>query len=80
MSAIKKVWLTQYEKGLCSMSLESKNVVPEYLQLHVETKYPSDGPTKRPRHVVILKLLNEADLIKTRDAIDQFLKELRDDQ
>lgn len=80
MSAIKRIWMTQHEAGLFTMSMESNHVVPEYLQLHVESTYPSSRVTKRPRHVVLVKLLSEHDLIKVRDAIDRFLVELRDDQ
>ena len=77
MGTINRVWFTEHDPGLFVMSVESQHVVPEYLQVHVESMYPGDGINRPQRHVVALKLLHEGDLEKMRDAIDVFLVELR---
>jgi cell division protein FtsL len=71
--AVKKVWITEHDADLVSLSMESEVVEPEYRRLKIEERAFPDKPTvKHPkRHTISVKLLSMEDLeliIKTIEA------------
>lgn len=62
MRQTKKVWITEYNAGLHTLSLESANPSPEYRRVHAEERSFPDRDTGQERHTVMIRLLDEDDL------------------
>jgi hypothetical protein len=78
MDVVKRVWFTPHTAEKFSVSIESNVTIPAYARLNVESTYPSKGSDGGERHVIILKLLSQRDLVKVRDSITRFLVELEE--
>lgn len=80
MSAIEKVWVTEYDGGLVSLSMESKIVEPGYMRLKIEQRAFPNKPTKKYplRHTINVKLLSLADLEMLEEAIGKYLDTYRE--
>ena len=75
MSTLKKAWITPWERGLVSLSLESLETDPEYRRLDVENRlFPSPKDPSLRRFTTILRILTVEDLQMIRDAIDAYLE------
>lgn len=76
MLTIKKVWLTDHDPGLWSMTIESKNadLINGGKVCVTENSFPNVPTPENPkRHVIVLSLFDDEDLLKIRDAIDKKL-------
>jgi hypothetical protein len=80
MNAIKKVWITEYDGDLVSLSFESERVEPEYMRLKFESRVFPDKPTKKSplRHTGNVKLLSLVDLKMIENAIGEYLDKFRE--
>lgn len=76
MGLIKKVWVTDQESGLVSLSIESIHVTEKHMRVksyeHVFPEVPSKNNPLR--HTVVLSLFDEEDLKKIMIAIGKHLK------
>ncbi len=76
MGAIKKVWVTNHDSDLVSLSLESENADQKFLRIRAhEFELPEVPSVRHPlRHVISVSLLNEEDLKKVLLAICKYLQ------
>ena len=72
---IKDAWITRHNPDLGVLSIESQNPEPGNKRLQVASVSFSHTPSDyHPlRHVMTIGLLDREDLMKIRDAIDDYL-------
>lgn len=76
MGLIKKVWITDQESNLVSLSIESANAVERHMRVKsFELVFPEVPSKNNPiRHTIALSLLDEEDLKKIMNTIAKYLK------
>lgn len=71
---LRQAWVTEFDKGLVSLSLESNRTMPEYERVRIrEMIYPENIPLENRRHVLMVSLFDDRDLMMIRDAINKYL-------
>lgn len=71
---LRQAWVTEFEAGLTSLSLESNRTMPEHNRVRIrEMIYPDNIPLENRRHVLVVSLFDDLDLRKIRDAINKYL-------
>ena len=72
MSTLRKAWITPHGADLCSLTLRSERIDPDYARVKArENIFPAKDPT---HHVVVIELLDDEDLLKIKEAIEEYLK------
>lgn len=76
MSILKKVWITEYDGGLASLTVESACAVDKWQRVkYYENVFPELPSKNNPlRHTIVLRLFNDEDLKMIMVTIAKYLQ------